>query len=96
MTEGYDCTFMMDWENWLLARYDCRHGIPVGIERLSHPAWKAHVLEDLSKSDSPTWQEYEAYVKANEGDEWFFDQDRPPGPEWGEGERPPGRKSGAE
>jgi hypothetical protein len=95
MTECYDPTFMMDWENWLLARFDCRSGIPVGLERLSHPAWKDHVLNDLSNSDSPTWEEYEAYVRAGEGDEWFFDQDRPPGPEWGEGDRPPG-KSGAE
>ena len=94
MTERDDCTFMMDWENWLAGRW--RGGdLPAGLERLSHPAWVHHVLEDLAKSDSPTWEEYEAYVKAGEGDEWFFDQDRPPGPEWGEGERPL-TKSGAE
>ena len=95
MGDDYDCTFMMDWENWLLARYDFRKGIPVGLERLSHPAWREHVLEDISKSDWPTWDAYTAYVRNGEGDEWFFDQDRPPGPEWGEGDRPPG-KSGAE
>ena len=90
--EEHDPTFMMDLENWLLARYDCRGSVPMGLERLTDEAWVAHVKNDLSQSDSPTWGEYEAYVRAGEGDEWFFGQDRPPGPEWGEEERPPGKR----
>ena len=84
--EGEDLN-LTDYENWLLARYDSREGVPQGMERLTNEKWVAFVLEDLPKSDF-TWEQYEAHVKAGFGDEWFFDQDRPPGEEWGEGERP--------
>ena len=84
---------LTDYENWLLARFDSRGGIPHGRERLTDPRWVSHVLEDLPKSDF-TFSQYEAYVKAGFGDEWWF-EDRPPGEEWGEGDRPSG-KIGAE
>ena len=82
---------LTDYENWLLARFDSRDGVPVGLERLTNEMWVAHVRADLPKSDF-TWEQYEAHVKAFFGDEWFFDQDRPPGPEWGEEDRPPGKR----
>ena len=88
--EGEDLN-LTDYENWLLARFDSRSGVPQGLERLTHERWLAHVLEDIPKSDF-TWDQYEAHVKAGFGDEWFFDQDRPPGEEWGEEDRPPGKR----
>ena len=84
---------LTDYENWLLARFDSREGVPQGLERLTDERWTAHVKAYLPRSDF-TWEDYEHHVKSSFGDEWFFDQDRPPGEEWGE-ERPPG-KSGAE
>ena len=84
---------LTDYENWLLARFESRGGIPQGMERLPDPRWVAHILEDLPKSDFK-WEQYEAHVKAGFGDEWLF-EDRPPDEEWGEGDRPPG-KIGAE
>ena len=91
--EGEDLN-LTDYENWLLGRFDCREGIPQGLERLTHERWVAHVKADLPKSDF-TWDHYRFHCFSGFGDEWFFGQDRPPGPEWGEGDRPPG-KSGAE
>ena len=86
---------LTDYENWLVARYDSsRNGVPQGTERLTGPRWVSHVLEDLPKSEW-TFSQYEAHVKAGFGDEWFQNQDRPPGEEWGEAERPPA-KNGAE
>ena len=90
--EGEDLN-LTDYENWLLGRFDCRDGIPQGLERLTHDKWVAHVKVDIPMSDF-TWKQYEHHVKAGFGDEWWF-EDRPPGAEWGEGDRPPG-KSGVE
>ena len=90
--EGEDLN-LTDYENWLLGRYDCRDGIPQGLDRLTNEQWVAHVKADLGMSDF-TWKQYEHHVTAGFGDEWWF-EDRPPGPEWGEGDRPPG-KSGTE
>ena len=86
---------MTDYENWLLARFDSSEGVPQGLERLTNEKWVAHVLGDLPMSEF-TWDQYEAHVAAGLGDEWFFDQDRPPGPEWGEEDRPTGKKNGAD
>ena len=83
---------LTDYENWLLARFDSRNGVPQGLERLTHERWRAHVLEDIPKSDF-TWDQYEAHVKAGFGDEWFFDQDRPPDDPDSEEERPRGKRS---
>ena len=89
--EGEDLN-LTDYENWLLARFDSREGVPQGLERLTDERWTAHVLEDLPKSDF-TWEQYECHVKAGFGDEWFHDMDRPPGEEWGEDDRPLGKRS---
>ena len=83
---------LTDYVNWLLARFDSREGVPQGLERLTDERWTAHVLEDLPKSDF-TWEQYQCHVKAGFGDEWFHDMDRPPGEEWGEDDRPPGKRS---
>ena len=83
---------LTDYENWLLARFDSRDGIPQGLERLTDQRWVAHVKADLPMSDF-TWEQYEFHCKSGFGDEWWF-EDRPPGEEWGEGERPPGKKTG--
>ena len=91
--EGEDLN-LTDYENRLLSRFDSRDGVPQGLERPTDPRWLAHMLVDLPKSDW-TFSQYEAHVKAGFGDERFFNEDRPPGEEWGEGERPPG-KNGAE
>ena len=88
--EGEDL-HLTDYENWLLARFDSRDGVPVGLERLTNEKWVAFVKADLPMSDF-TWSAYEAHVKSGFGDEWFFDQDRPTGPEWGEEERAPGKR----
>ena len=88
--EGEDLN-LTDYENFLLARFDSRDGVPQGLDRLTNERWVAHVQADLPKSDF-TWEEYEFHCKSGFGDEWFFDQDRPPGEEWGEGERPPGKR----
>ena len=79
------------YENWLLARFDSREGVPQGLERLTDERWTAHVLEDLPRSDF-TWEQYEYHVKSGFGDEWFHDMDRPPGEEWGEDDRPSGKR----
>ena len=88
--EGEDLN-LTDYENWLLARFDSRQGVPMGLERLTNERWVAHVKADLPKSDF-AWGQYEAHVKAGFGDEWFFDQDRPPEPD-SEEERPPGKRA---
>ncbi len=85
--EGEDLN-MTDMENWWAGRW--RGDLPQGMERLTNEKWVAFVKADLPKSDF-TWEQYEFHVKAGFGDGWFFDQDRPPGPEWGEGDRPPGK-----
>jgi hypothetical protein len=81
---------LTDYENWLLARFDSRNGIPVAMERLTHPAWVDHVKSDIVNSDF-TWEQYEHHCRSGFGDEWFFEQDRPPGEEWGEEDRPAGK-----
>ena len=88
--EGEDLN-LTDYENWLLARFDSRDGVPPqGLERLTNQKWVSHVQQDLPKSDF-TWEQYEFHVNQSFGDEWWF-EDRPPGPEWGEEERPPGKR----
>ena len=81
---------LTDYENWLLARFDCRGDVPCGLGRLTHRRWVSHVQADLPMSDF-TWPQYVFHVRSGFGDEWFFGQDRAPGPEWGECERPPGK-----
>ena len=78
-----------DYENWLLARFDCRDGIPERLERLTNERWVTHVKTDLPKPDF-TWEQYEAHVKAGFGDECFLGQDHPPTGE-SDDERPPGK-----
>ena len=82
---------LTDYENWLLASFDSRPGIPVGMERLTDRRWVQYVKDDLPKSDF-TWEQYKFHVKSGFGDEWFFGMDRPPGEEWGEEDRPPGKR----
>ena len=82
--EGEDL-ILTDYENWLLARFDSREGVPQGAERLTNERWTTHVQQDLPKSDF-TWGGYVHHVKRHFGDEWFFDQDRAPGEEWREGD----------
>ena len=60
--EGEDLN-LTDYENWLLARFDSRQGVPMGLERLTNERWVAHVKADLPKSDF-AWGQYEAHVKA--------------------------------
>ena len=59
---------LTDYENWLLARFDSRNGVPQGLERLTHEKWVAHVLRDLLFSDF-TWLQYEEHVNSGFGDE---------------------------
>ena len=85
--EGEDLN-LTDMENWWAGRW--RGDLPQGLERLTDEKWVAFVKADLPMSDF-TWEQYEAHVKAGFGDEWFFDQDRPPEPD-SEEERPPGKR----
>ena len=62
---------LTDYENYLLECFDARAGVPRGMERLSDERWVAHVRADLPDSDF-TWEQYEAYVRAGLGDDWFF------------------------
>ena len=88
--EGEDLN-LTDYENFLLARFDSRGGVPQGLERLTHERWVAHVKADLPKSDF-TWEQYEFHVNQSFGDEWWFHMDRPPEPD-SEEERPPGKRA---
>ena len=90
-TEQGEDLNLTDYENWLLARFDSRDGVPQGLERLTNERWVAHVQADLPMSDF-TWQQYEFHVNSGFGDEWFFDQDRPPEDPDSEEERPPGKR----
>ena len=82
---------LTDYENWLLARFASRDGIPQGLERLTNERWVAHVKADLPKSDF-TWEQYQFHVNSSFGDECFFDMDRAPEPD-SEEERPPGKRA---
>ena len=44
--EGEDLN-LTDYENYLLARYKVRDGIPQGLERLTDQRWVEHVKADL-------------------------------------------------
>ena len=88
--EGEDLT-LTDYENWLLSRFDSRNGVPQGLERLTNEKWVAHVQADLPMSDF-TWAQYLFHVTNHFGDEWFFDQDRPPEDPDSEEERPLGKR----
>ena len=85
--EGEDLN-MTDMENWWAGRW--RGDLPQGLERLTNEEWIAFVKADIPKSDF-TWEEYEFHCKSGFGDEWFFDQDRPPEPD-SEEERPRGKR----
>jgi hypothetical protein len=87
--EGEDLN-LTDYENYQLARFDSRDGVPQGLDRLTNEKWVAHMQADLPLSDF-TWQQYEFHCKSGFGDEWFFDQDRPPEPD-SEEERPRGKR----
>ena len=82
---------LTDYENWLLSRFDSHNGVPQGLERLTNEKWVVHVQTDLPMSDF-TWQQYEFHVFNGFGDEWFFDQDRPPDDPDSEEERPRGKR----
>ena len=62
--------FLMDFENWALARWDARQGIPTGPTRHEHRDWAAHMQGHLRDSDT-CWGEYVAWVQSGGGDEWF-------------------------
>ena len=81
---------LTDYENYQLARFDSRDGVPQGLDRLTNEKWVAHVQADLPMSDF-TRQQCEFHVFNGFGDEWFFDQDRPPEPD-SEEERPRGKR----
>ena len=63
-----EATALWDSENWLLAHFDSRDGIPEGFERLTNKRWVDHVKADIVNSDF-TWEQYEAHVKAGDGDD---------------------------
>ena len=64
--------FMMDFENYCLARWDARQGIPTGRERWKDETWAAHMQRELEFSDC-TWAIYVHWVQQGGGDEWFID-----------------------
>ena len=88
--EGEDLN-LTDYENYQLARFDSRDGVPQGLERLTNEKWVVHVQTDLPMSDF-TWAQYLFHVTNHFGDEWFFDQDRPPEDPDSEEERPRGKR----
>ena len=63
-------SFMMDFENWALSRWDARQGVPTGPARHERADWAAHMQEYLRDSDT-CWEEYVAWVQSGWGDEWF-------------------------
>ena len=67
--EGEDLN-LTDYENWLLARFNSRDGVPQGLERLTNEKWVAHVQTDLPMSDF-TWAQYLFHVTNHFGDEYF-------------------------
>ena len=88
--EGEDLN-LTDYENFLLARFDSRDGVPQGLDRLTNEKWVAHVQADIPMSDF-TLAQYLFHVTKHFGDEWFFDQDRPPEDPDSEEERPLGKR----
>ena len=63
----YDA-FMMDFENYVLSRWDLE--IPTGPRRYMNETWAALMQSNLEFSDT-CWEEYVEWVKQGGGDEWF-------------------------
>ena len=67
-----DTNFWLDLENWVLQhRWDARAGIPVGPRRHHDTTWRAVMLEELEDYPRNSIEQYEAFVLAGNGDEWF-------------------------
>ena len=62
--------FMMDFENWVLSKWDSRQGVPKGLRRYENDAWASLMKENLEDSDT-TWSIYVSWVENGGGDEWF-------------------------
>ena len=62
--------FMMDFENYVLAQWDSRQGIPTGLRRYENEAWAELMRSNLEYSDT-TWEAYVEWVSQGGGDEYF-------------------------
>ena len=67
--------FMMDFENWVLARWDSRQGIPTGPRRHENEAWAELMKSNLEDADT-CWEEYVAWVAQGGGDEYFQEENK--------------------
>ena len=65
--------FMMDFENYVLSKWDSRQGIPTGPRRYENEAWAELMKSHLEFSDS-CWEDYVAWVSQGGGDEYFQDE----------------------
>ena len=70
--ERADTNFWLDLENWVLQnRWDARAGTPVGPRRHIDTTWREVMLQELEDYPRNTIEQYEAFVLAGNGDEWF-------------------------
>ena len=63
--------FHMDFENYVLSKWDSRQGIPTGPRRYENKAWAELMKSNLEDSDT-TWDIYIRWVSEGGGDEWFM------------------------
>ena len=67
--------FMMDFENYVLSKWDSRQGIPTGPRRYENEDWAELMKGNLEVSDS-CWVDYVAWVSQGGGDEYFQEDEQ--------------------
>ena len=65
--------FMLDFENYVLSKWDSRQGIPTGPRRHENKAWAELMKSNLEDSDT-CWEAYVEWVGQGGGDEWFCEE----------------------
>ena len=67
-----DVNFWLDLENYVLQhKWDARCGVPCGPRRHLDDGWRAEMLVELEDYPRNSIEQYEAFVLAGHGDEWF-------------------------
>ena len=67
-----DKSFLLDFENSLLATWNAQNRIPTGKWRFEDPEWAALVQANVWPHHSDVdWFEYVEFCQAGFGDEWF-------------------------
>ena len=67
-----DVNFWLDLENYVLQhKWDARCGVPCGPRRHLDDGWRAEMLVELEDYPRNSIEQYDAFVLAGHGDEWF-------------------------